>query len=148
MDIGDGEKIFQTMQKFQNMAMNTKMMIGEVSRIEFVILQLIKTITDDSQSVTMSTLSERLNVSKSAVSQMINVLEDKDYVERISTKNDRRIVYVRLTELGEHSLEKALQSFLQVANQIFGRMGEKDTETLLGLLDKLYLIVSDYNNNK
>ena len=79
---------------------------------------------------------------------MINVLEDKDYVERISTKNDRRIVYVRLTELGEHSLEKALQSFLQVANQIFGRMGEKDTETLLGLLDKLYLIVSDYNNNK
>ncbi|MDR3540830.1 MAG: MarR family transcriptional regulator [Desulfosporosinus sp.] len=143
MDIGNGERIFETMQKFQKIAMNTKM-IGEISRLEFVILQLINTSSDANQGVTMTTLSEHLNVSKSAVSQMINTLEDKDYVERTSTKNDRRIVYVRLTEIGEHSLEKALQSFLQVTNQIFGRMGEEDTETLLGLLDKLYLIMCDY----
>lgn len=143
MEIGNGEKVYQSMQKFQKLGMNLKF-AGEMPRSEFMMLKMIKIDTSENEGVTISALSERLEISKSAVSQMINVLEDKGYVERITTKNDRRIVYVRLTEAGEQSLEKSLQSMLKILNQVFEKMGEKDTETLLGLLNKLYLIVSDY----
>ncbi|HEY8909557.1 MAG TPA: MarR family transcriptional regulator [Desulfosporosinus sp.] len=141
--MGSGEKIYQAMQKFQKLGVTSKF-AGELPRSEIMMLKMINLDTSQNEGVTISTLSERLEISKSAVSQMINVLEDKGYVERITTKNDRRIVYVRLTESGEQSLEKSLQSLLKHLNQVFDKMGEEDTETLLELLNKLYIIVSDY----
>jgi len=142
MEIGNGEKIYYAMQKFKKLSMNTKS-AGEIPRSEIMMLKMIDIDTSKTEGVTISILSERLEISKSAVSQMVNVLEDKGYVERISTKSDRRIVYVRLTEVGEKGLKKSLQSLLKSLNQVFEKMGEKDTEILLGLLNKLYLIVSD-----
>lgn len=143
METGNAEKIYQVMQKFQKLGMNSKFG-GEMPRSEIMMLKMINIDTSKTEGVTISTLSERLEITKSAVSQMINVLEDKGYVERITTKSDRRIVYVRLTEMGEQSLEKSLQSLLKSLNQVFEKMGEEDTEILFRLLNKLYLIVSDY----
>lgn len=143
MEMGNGEKIYQTMQKFHKLGISSKFS-GEMPRSEIMMLKVINLDTSKTEGVTISALSERLKISKSAVSQMINVLEDKGYVERITTKNDRRIVYVRLTEIGEQSLEKSLRSLLESLNQVFVRMGDEDTETLLRLLNKLYVIVEDY----
>jgi DNA-binding MarR family transcriptional regulator len=145
VDISNAEKILQTMQKFQKISISSKIM-GEMPRSEIKMLKLIKLHTTEASGVTISTLSEHLAISKPAVSQMINVLEDRGYVERITTKNDRRIVYVKLTDAGEHSLERALQAVMKVLNEIFGKMGEEDTKTLLALLDKLCLITSDFIN--
>jgi DNA-binding MarR family transcriptional regulator len=145
MDISNAEKIIQTMHRFQKISINSKIM-GEMPRSEIKMLKLIKFNSTEAAGVTISTLSEHLTISKPAVSQMINVLEGRGYVERITTKNDRRIVYVRLTEAGEQSLEKALQSLMKVLNEIFGKMGEEDTKTLLALLDKLCIITSDFIN--
>jgi len=108
-----------------------------------MMLKMIKLHSAATEGVTNSTLSELLEISKSAVSQMINALEDKAYVERLTTKNDRRLVYIRLTVSGEQRLEQQLQALLQRMAEIFDRMGREDTEDLLRLLEKLYLIVSD-----
>jgi DNA-binding MarR family transcriptional regulator len=145
MHVSNAEKIFQTVQKFQKISINSKIM-GEMPRSEIKMLRLIKMHTTEEAVVTISTLSEYLAISKPAVSQMVNVLEDRGYVERITTKNDRRIVYVRLTEAGELSLEKALQHLMKVLDEIFGKMGEKDTIKLLELLDKLCSIMVDCTN--
>ncbi|MEG0377911.1 MAG: hypothetical protein RR614_05460, partial [Eubacterium sp.] len=47
--------------------------------------------------IRISTLSKESSNSMPSVSQNINVLENEGYVERINTKEDRRVVYVRLT---------------------------------------------------
>jgi len=140
MDSSNAEKIFRVMQKFQRIGLNTK--IGEIPRSEIMMLKMIKKISD-TNGVTISTLSEFLEISKSAVSQMINALEDKGFVERITTKNDRRLVYVRLTANGEQCMAKQSQTLLKGMTEIFAKMGEEDTEDLLRLLNKLYLIVSE-----
>jgi len=145
MDSSNAEKIFQLMQKFHKIKMNAKT-TGAMSRSEMMMLKMIKVNSFETEGVTISTLSDLSEISKSAVSQMINALEDKGYVERITTKNDRRLVYVRLTEGGQQCLAKQLQSFLDGMNQIFAKMREEDTEDLLRLLKKLYLIVSESNH--
>lgn len=144
MDMNTAEKIYLIMQKFQKIGMNTKI-TGEMPRSEIMMLKMIRMNISGTEGVTISTLSELLEISKSAVSQMINALEDKGYIERITTKNDRRLVYVRLTENGEQSLARELHSFLEGMALIFAKMGEEDTEDLLRLLKKLYLIVSEYS---
>jgi transcriptional regulator, MarR family len=145
MDKGKIEKISEIMQKFHKLNMNRKI-AGGIARRETMMLKMIKMNSSENEGVTISALSELLDISKPAVSQMINAIEDKGYVERITTKNDRRLVYVRLTESGEQCLARELQAFLQGMAEIFDKMGEKDTEDLLRLLNKLYLIVCDYSN--
>jgi DNA-binding MarR family transcriptional regulator len=141
----DIEKIHEIMQKFHKLKMNRKI-AGGIPRREIMMLNMIKMNSSENEGVTISDLSELLEISKPAVSQMINALEDKGYVERITTKNDRRLVYVRLTESGGQCLAKELQTFLQGMAKIFDKMGEKDTEDLLRLLNKLYLIVSEHSH--
>lgn len=143
MEIDHAEKIYQTLEKFQKMRM-TSTHSSEMPHSEIKMLKMINLNRSETEGITISNLSECLEISKPAVSQMINVLEDKGYVERVTTKNDRRMVYVRLTELGEQRLAQELQSFLNRLTQIFAKMGEEDTEELLRLINKLYFIVSDY----
>lgn len=145
MNDGKAEKIYEMMQKFKKVRLNAKF-AGELPRSELKMLKMIKMNSSETEGVKVSTLSELLDISKSAVSQMINALEDKGYVERVTTKSDRRVVYVRLTENGEERLAMELKTFLQGMDKVFKKMGEDDTEELLRLLEKLYSIVCEYGH--
>ncbi|MEA4903050.1 MarR family winged helix-turn-helix transcriptional regulator [Desulfitobacterium sp.] len=142
MQISNAEKIYEIMEKFRRNMMNKKMS-GEIPRSEFKLLKVVQMNSTKREGVTISSLSDHLGISKSAVSQMINLLEDEGYIERVFTKNDRRLVYVRLTDGGEKYIAQRYQKFLESMTEIFNRMGEKDTEELLRLLEKLYDIVTE-----
>lgn len=146
MDMSNAYKIVQIMQKFQKSTANLKNII-DMPRSEFMMLKLIKTNTKDNDGVTVSMISELLEISKPAVSQMINVLEEKGLVDRVTTKKDRRVVYVKLTDAGVQSLKKAMESYMSNINGIFEKMGEEDTAEFLRLLEKFYIIASEDENS-
>jgi DNA-binding MarR family transcriptional regulator len=146
VDTNNLEKVYKAIQKFKKISSFSEV-FSDMSHSEFIMMKLIQDKTEEEKGVKISTLSSFLMISNPAVSQMINTLETKGYVERITTKNDRRVVYVTLTKLGEANLEKACQSFVRVASDILGKMGQEDTETLLRLLDKLYRIADEYKSN-
>lgn len=141
MDKTNAEQISQMMQKIHKLK-HLKKMPGELPRSEFMILKTIQGMSAE-EEVTISSLSEHLEITKPAVSQIINSLEDKGFVERITTKIDRRLVYVRLTENGQAFLEKNYRAFIAGMNMVFARMGEKDTGELLRLITKLYEIIAE-----
>ena len=58
--------------------------------------------------VKVSELSEILHSTKPATSKMLSALEEKDYIERISDKKDRRVVYIRLSANGEKKNEGSI----------------------------------------
>jgi DNA-binding MarR family transcriptional regulator len=138
------EKLFGALKKFRKLSMNFRGS-GEIPHREIMMLKLIKAHSGE-EGITMTTLSEHFEISKPAVSQMINGLEDKNMVERITLKSDRRIVYVRLTELGEETLAKSFQEMHNKLNGYLEKMGEEDIETLVSLLDKLHRIMSEDSN--
>ena len=142
MENNNAEKIFQILQKFHKINIQKKP-FGELPRSELMMLKKIKMNSTETDGVTISALSEMMMISKSAVSQTINTLEDKGYVQRSTTRNDRRLVYVQLTENGKQCLTKELQSFLQGLDAVFAEMGDADTRELLRLLTKLYSIASE-----
>jgi DNA-binding MarR family transcriptional regulator len=130
------------MQKIHKLK-HFKKMPGELPRSEFLLLKTIWCMSEEEEKVTISSLSEQLEITKPAVSQIINSLEDKGFVERITTKIDRRLVYVRLTENGQVFLEKNYRAFLDGMNLVFAKMGEKDAGELLRLITKLYEIIAE-----
>lgn len=95
-----------------------------------------------------SELTKDLCITKPATSKMLNVLEEKGYIERTSSKNDRRVVYVRLTEEGEVFLKEENKKFEKFTHKVIDKMGEEDTQNLIRLFGKLYDIIEELNSEK
>lgn len=86
--------------------------------------------------VRISALSKATNSSMPSVSQVINALENAGYVERITTKKDRRVVYVHLTEAGSVLLKTAPRPILTLLTRTTEEMGEEKTRQFIALIDE------------
>ena len=83
-----------------------------------------------------SELARRLGITRSAVSQVVTKLEERNIVMRTSAPDDKKIAYVRLTD---HSLAVFYEQCAQ-ANAIMERvcetMGEEQINELVALYRK------------
>ncbi|MDF2685374.1 MAG: Transcriptional regulator, partial [Clostridia bacterium] len=96
----------------------------------------------EKHNIQMNEISSFLSISKPALSQIINKLEDKGLVERIFLRSDRRATYVRFTQKGLAIFEKKKDFMTLAANYIVKEMGEADSEKFIELLNKFYNIIS------
>lgn len=129
------EKFYVLMGDFRKILLS-KNNLGELSKSELSMLHVIKQGEKDSSQVTTSVLSHNLHISKPATSQMINILEDKQYIRRLINNKDRRLMCVVLTELGNQVVEKEIKILLNKLNLIFDKMGQQDSELFVELLGK------------
>ena len=79
---------------------------------------------------------------------MLNALEENGYIERCSNKNDRRVVYVRVTDEGKEYLEEEIKKFNNFICKVIEKMGEEDTDNLIRLLGKLYDVIEEMQSEK
>ena len=96
--------------------------------------------------VTVSSLSRATHNSMPAVSQILSGLEEKNIVERVPAKADRRKVYIRLTKHGEETVEEVGRTFFRFLDQVAERMGEEDLEELIRLLHKASGVLQEIKN--
>lgn len=90
-------------------------------------------------SDTPAAVTEYLGSTKGTVSQSIQVLERKHYIEKIADSSDRRVVHLMLTEQGRRVIDglKPLEVFSeaeqQVTTQEFESLGDALNVTLSAL---------------
>lgn len=107
---------------------------------EFSTLSLIHgciCVEDNSEGdvgVTISELCEKSGSSKPAISKMITSLEDKQYVERSISHEDRRVVFVKITEEGRALLEESFSIMFHITEETLDSMGEEKSQLLMELL--------------
>lgn len=93
-----------------------------------------------------SELTKKMCITKPATSKMLNVMEEKGYIERTSNKSDRRVVYVKITKEGEEFLKNQNRNFEKFTCKIVEKMGEEDTDNFIRLFGKLYDIIEELQN--
>ncbi|MBC8532194.1 MarR family winged helix-turn-helix transcriptional regulator [Gehongia tenuis] len=84
----------------------------------------------------VSQLSRRLDVAPPTVTQMINSLERKGFLERSIDPEDRRAVLVKLTERGSEIMERGRRELMQRFHGLIQYMGPEDAKELARLLNK------------
>lgn len=115
---------------------------GKLSPGEFALMDVIAE-GFENRSIKPSELSEKMRMTKPAVSKALNSLEEKGMVERIIDPDDRRGVRIRITEAGKSEHRKSLCAFEDMTCRILERMGEKDSEDIIRLIEKFYAILSE-----
>jgi len=83
-------------------------------------------------------ISKRLSLPPSAVTPVINGLEEKGMVQRQNSPEDRRIVLVSLTKAGHDFFEKKQKFFLEKSVQLVEYLGEEDAKEFVRLFGRIF----------
>lgn len=80
------------------------------------------------KELSMSDISELLHVTKPNVTVLIDKLVTLNYVERISSYNDRRVIFIRLTDKGELFINKSSEELIKSSTKLLDNFDEQDLE--------------------
>ncbi|UPW82371.1 MarR family winged helix-turn-helix transcriptional regulator [Lysinibacillus sp. Ag94] len=88
-------------------------------------------------------LAKLMGTSPSAVSQLVNRLEQEDYIKRTMSKKDRREVIIELDEQGHLYFQKQEEIELAIINKYYTKLNREDLLQLKDILLKLRFIISE-----
>jgi DNA-binding MarR family transcriptional regulator len=93
-------------------------------------------------------LAERLLLTASGVTRLLDGLEQAGYVDRDSCASDRRVTYAVLTDAGLAKLRETSNSHVAEIRSFFEtRFSEEELDQLVGLLDRLPLGAEPLDTN-
>ncbi|KHD86640.1 MarR family winged helix-turn-helix transcriptional regulator [Heyndrickxia ginsengihumi] len=78
------------------------------------------------QSITSTELAQWLNVNKSAISALLNRLDEKELIKRDRSDQDRRIVHLSLTNKGTQLFEDCYQKINLLVQDLIGSFDEEE----------------------
>lgn len=106
---------------------------------QFIILRLI-----NSQELCTSTfLAEAVAVGKSSITAIINRLDEAGLIQRTRDENDRRQVYLTLTEHGKSVHQTAEKQVQEVISPYLFDFEEKDIEKFITMFEKLAFLMHE-----
>ena len=83
-------------------------------------------------------LAERILLTPSGITRLLEGLERCGYVERASCASDARVTYAQLTEKGEAKLREASETHVEDIHSVFvERFSAREMATLRELLERL-----------
>ncbi len=93
---------------------------------------------------TTSEVARELSITVGTLTTAINRLVKKDYVERIRSEDDRRVVKLGLTKKGRLLYRVRQQFHIQMVHAVLADMGDEESEALLKALDNLHNFLLEY----
>ena len=107
-----------------------------------VLVKLVESLKYE-KHIIMSKLSTMCGLTRPALTQIINRLEEKGYVKREVSNDSRREVLVSITPEGMVVAEKEREKMIHFFERVVERLGVEDTQTFIYLLDKLYDVITN-----
>ncbi len=95
---------------------------NDLSLSEFLALSHIGHFHTIKEEVSASDLYKCMEISRPAVSQALNLLEDKGYIKRSISASDRRSVNINTTEKGDKILKKRIKEMDKFLDAIIERV--------------------------
>jgi len=88
-------------------------------------------------TMNMKSLAGKLGVTTGTTTVTVDRLESKKYARRTTTKKDRRVNLISLTEKGEKAFAEHHRFHLDLTRQMCACLSEEEVEQLLGIIKKI-----------
>ena len=86
---------------------------------------------------TMSAVAKKLNITAGSLTTSVNALVNKKYVKRQRSKEDRRVVFLDLTEKGKRAYEHHREYHRQMTEAVLARLNDEEVSVLTKALKDL-----------
>ena len=95
---------------------------------------------------TMSVVAKKLGITAGSLTTSVNSLVNKKYVTRQRSEEDRRVVFLRLTQKGKRAYEHHREYHRQMTEAVISRLDENEVPVLIKTLTGLSDFFRGYNN--
>ena len=95
---------------------------------------------------TMSVVAKKLGITAGSLTTSVNSLVNKKYVTRQRSEEDRRVVFIKLTEKGKRAYEHHREYHRQMTEAVISRLDENEVPVLIKTLTGLSDFFRGYND--
>ncbi|MEC4587927.1 MarR family transcriptional regulator [Bacillus safensis] len=93
-------------------------------------------------------IAQQLGITQSAVSQLLNTLEKKEWIRRNINPNNRRELHVELSEKAKTYLENMRKVELAIIEKYYSALSFDEISTLTSIYEKLDQLIPHQNEEK
>jgi len=101
-----------------------------------------------SQECTSSELADAFIVNKSAITAIINRMVDRGLIQRTRDENDRRVVYLALTDEGNQLYQDCQEKIQLLVKSIITQFEESEIKNFINTYEKLAFILDKKKNEE
>ena len=95
---------------------------------------------------TMSSVAKKLKITAGSLTTAVNALVRKAYVKRERSEEDRRVVYIALTENGEKAFYHHEQFHRQMTNAVIEKLDDEEIDALVKMLKDISAFFRSYQS--
>jgi len=88
-------------------------------------------------SVPLKKISEELMVTGANITCVVDNLEKEEFVKRVPSKEDRRVILAELTPKGKEKLDQIMPEYVQNMASVISVLNEHEQKDLVKLLEKI-----------
>ncbi|WP_040213702.1 MarR family winged helix-turn-helix transcriptional regulator [Clostridium polynesiense] len=114
-----------------------EMVHGGLKPSEFFVLMLLC----ENKSFTMTELANKLEISKTNLTPMVDKLIEGDYIHRFRDERDKRVIRVEISSRGKDLIDKHKDVFERIISEKLKILSSKDLNDLSEIIEKFHNIV-------
>lgn len=110
--------------------------IEVIDRLSMIQLETLKFI-EERKNPLMKDVADYLSIAPPSLTPLIDGLEQKKFIKRGSSEDDRRATLIFLTDKGRDILEKTMRKKMKKMGDVFKKLTKEEQKSLIRILEKL-----------
>jgi DNA-binding MarR family transcriptional regulator len=133
--------VFSLLKKRENIALSERE--THFSNTEIRMIFEILMAKYEGKRLISTQLSKRLGVTRSAISQMVNRLEEGGVVKRVADDVDRKIAYIEVTDETLGLYDEDINNCISFIGRVVKKFGEEKFNTMYDLVEEFMQKIED-----
>lgn len=121
------ERLLEAWIRLSSCIWNRRLVSG-MSYNEALVLNLLNKQKNREKYYTATELCELTNLLKSQMNRTLSQMEDKGLIRRMRSSEDKRNVYIMLTDEGHQAYLKEHEEAMEIVARVVKRLGEEKTK--------------------
>ena len=143
------QEIFEAIKAIQRFQINCFSGISSLTHSQIIVLLTIGDFLNHKQiSPQPSQISDYLQIAPASVTPVLNKLEDGGYLERIYSKQDRRQIFIALTDKGKTEYDSITKSIERYYQNAIDKIGMQDISQFILFAKKIQAINQEFSDGK
>ena len=97
----------------------------ELSETEFNLIALVSEAQDENYNIKLTEISEKLNVTRSAITQVTNRLVEKQYIEKYTLPSNKKEVYLKIGQKAVEQYDIVMEKISYFFEELFDEIGQE-----------------------
>lgn len=105
----------------------------KINETEFFVLFAL----DANGPLTIQEIGSKINMTSGTMTYVIDKLETKGYIKRVRCDEDRRRIFIELTESGKIFWDEIIEQHMVYMSDVFGHVETSDLNQMIDLMKKI-----------